>query len=136
LGFQTATPRQIAGKLRRIYCGRIGYEFMHINDPEQKIWLQRRIEGRQGSASRPKARRAILNKLIEAEGFEKFAANRFVGTKRFGLDGGEATIPGAGADHQARRPARRERDRAGHGPSRPAECAGQCDGQTLSPAVP
>ena len=79
-------------KLRGIYCGRIGYEFMHINDAEQKIWLQRRIEGDAVNFT-PEGKKAILNKLIEAEGFEKFASNRFVGTKRFGLDGAEATIP-------------------------------------------
>src|SRR5471032_369175 len=92
LGFSTATPRQLLDKLRGIYCGRIGYEFMHINDAEQKIWLQRRIEGDAVNFT-PEGKKAILNKLIEAEGFEKFSANRFVGTKRFGLDGGEATIP-------------------------------------------
>jgi 2-oxoglutarate dehydrogenase E1 component len=92
LGFQTATPRQLLEKLRGIYCGHIGYEFMHINDAEQKTWLQRRIEGDAINFT-PEGKKAILNKLIEAEGFEKFAANRFVGTKRFGLDGGEATIP-------------------------------------------
>ena len=135
LGLTTATPRQLLDKLRGIYCGRIGYEFMHINDAEQKTWLQRRIEGDAVNFT-PEGKKAILNKLIEAEGFEKFASNRFVGTKRFGLDGAEATIPGAGADHQARRPAGRQRDRAGHGPSRPPERAGQCDGQALSPAVP
>ena len=93
LGLSTATPRQIVAKLRGIYCGRIGYEFMHINDAEQKAWLQRRIEGGDGISFTPEGKKAILNKLIEAEGFEKFASNRFVGTKRFGLDGGEATIP-------------------------------------------
>jgi 2-oxoglutarate dehydrogenase E1 component len=92
LGFDTATPRQILEKLRRIYCGRIGYEFLHINDAEQKTWLQRRIEGEE-IAFTAEGKKAILNKLIEAEGFEKFSSNRFVGTKRFGLDGGEATIP-------------------------------------------
>jgi 2-oxoglutarate dehydrogenase E1 component len=94
LGFDTATPRQIIEKLRRLYCGAIGYEFMHITDAEQKTWLQRRIEGDEGQVAFTKeGKKAILNKLIEAEGFEKFASTRFVGTKRFGLDGGEATIP-------------------------------------------
>ncbi len=92
LGFDTATPRQLLDTLRSTYCGRIGYEFMHINDAEQKSWLQHRIEG-DAVRFTPEGKKAILNKLIEAEGFEKFAANRFVGTKRFGLDGGEATIP-------------------------------------------
>ena len=94
LGFDTATPRQILEKLRRLYCGAIGYEFLHINDAEQKTWLQRRIEGEDGQIGfTPEGKKAILNKLVEGEGFEKFAANRFVGTKRFGLDGGEAAIP-------------------------------------------
>jgi len=94
LGLQTATPRQIVDLLKRTYCGRIGYEFMHINDAEQKDWLQRRIEGPDKEITfTPAGKRAILNKLIEAEGFEKFAALRFLGTKRFGLDGGEAMIP-------------------------------------------
>jgi 2-oxoglutarate dehydrogenase E1 component len=92
LGFQTATPRQLLDKLRGIYCGHIGYEFMHINDAEQKTWLQRRIEGDAVNFT-PEGKKAILNKLIEAEGFEKFSSNRFVGTKRFGLDGAESTIP-------------------------------------------
>ena len=92
LGLQTTTPRQLVSTLRDIYCGRIGYEFMHINDAEQRIWLQRRIEGDPISFT-PEGKKAILNKLIEAEGFETFASNRFVGTKRFGLDGAETTIP-------------------------------------------
>ncbi len=92
LGLTTATPRQLLDKLRGIYCGRIGYEFMHINDAEQKSWLQRRIEGDAVNFT-PEGKKAILNKLIEAEGFEKFSSNRFVGTKRFGLDGAESTIP-------------------------------------------
>jgi 2-oxoglutarate dehydrogenase E1 component len=94
MGLETASPRRMVEILKRTYCGRIGYEFMHITDPEQKDWLQRRIEGPDKEISfTPEGRRAILNKLIESEGFEKFASVRFLGTKRFGLDGGEATIP-------------------------------------------
>src|SRR5205814_3241319 len=94
LGLETATPRQMVDILERTYCGRIGYEFMHINDPEQKDWLQRRIEGPDKEIRfTPEGKRSILNKLIEAEGFEKFCAVRFLGTKRFGLDGGEAMVP-------------------------------------------
>jgi 2-oxoglutarate dehydrogenase E1 component len=94
MGLSTTTARQILDLLQRTYCGRIGYEFMHINDAEQKDWLQRRIEGPDKEISfTPAGKKAILNKLIEAEGFEKFAALRFLGTKRFGLDGGESMIP-------------------------------------------
>ena len=94
LGLESATPRQMVEILKRTYCGRIGYEFMHINDPEQKDWLQRRIEGPDKEIQFTReGKRAILNKLIEAEGFEKFCSVRFVGTKRFGVDGGEALVP-------------------------------------------
>ncbi len=94
MGLETATPRRVTEILKRTYCGRIVYEFMHINDAEQKDWLQRRIEGPDKEiVFSPEGKKAILNKLVEAEGFEKFASLRFLGTKRFGLDGGEAMIP-------------------------------------------
>jgi len=94
MGLEMATPRQLVDTLRRNYCGSIGYEYMHINDPEQRDWLQRRIEGADKQvAFTDNGKRAILNKLIEAEAFEKFCGVKFVGTKRFGLDGGEALIP-------------------------------------------
>jgi 2-oxoglutarate dehydrogenase E1 component len=67
---------------------------MHISNSAQKAWLQERMEGPdKGIAFTPEGKRAILNKLIEAEGFEKFCDTKFTGTKRFGLDGGEAMIP-------------------------------------------
>src|SRR4029453_18576497 len=70
-------------------------EFLHISDPQQKAWIQERIEGHDKEIACPReGKRAILNKLVEAEGFEKFCDVKFTGTKRFGLDGAEATIPG------------------------------------------
>ena len=94
MGLEYVAPRRLVEILRRTYCGSIGYEYMHINDPEQREWLQRRIEAPEKQISfTPEGKRAILNKLIEAEIFEKFSGVKFVGTKRFGLDGAEATIP-------------------------------------------
>ncbi|TNE60021.1 MAG: 2-oxoglutarate dehydrogenase E1 component [Alphaproteobacteria bacterium] len=94
LGLETATLREILTILRRTYCSTIGYEFMHITDPEEKAWLQERIEGPGKEVSFTKnGKLAILNKLIESEGFEKFLHVKFTGTKRFGLDGGEALVP-------------------------------------------
>ena len=96
---------------------------MHISDPAEKAWIQERIEGPDKEISFTReGKRAILNKLVEAEGFEKFLDIKFTGTKRFGLDGGEVDDPGARADHQARRRARREGDRVRHGASRPPQC--------------
>jgi len=94
LGLETGTIRQIVDILQQTYCGRIGIEFMHISDPEQKSWLQQRMEGEEKRVSfTPEGKRAILNKLIEAESFENFLNVKYVGTKRFGLDGAEAVIP-------------------------------------------
>ena len=94
LGLEYATVPEMVGLLRRTYCGTIGFEFMHISDPDEKAWMQLRIEGPDKEVSfTPEGRRAILNKLVEAEGFEKFLDVRYTGTKRFGLDGGEAMIP-------------------------------------------
>jgi 2-oxoglutarate dehydrogenase E1 component len=94
MGLELATPRQLVEILRRTYCGHIGYEYMHITDLEQRQWLQTRIEGADKKiAFTPEGKRAILNKLIEAEVFEKFCGAKFVTTKRFGIDGGESAIP-------------------------------------------
>ncbi|HEY9218409.1 MAG TPA: 2-oxoglutarate dehydrogenase E1 component [Phenylobacterium sp.] len=94
LGLETATLREILAIVRRTYCGDVGVQYMHISDPAQKSWLQERIEGRDKEiAFTPEGKVAILKKLIEAEGFERFLHKRFPGTKRFGLDGGEAMVP-------------------------------------------
>ena len=94
LGKETATLREIIAICRASYCGSIGVEFMHIQDPEQKSWIQRRIEGAPWVAAfDAAAKKQILQELTEAEGFEAFCARKYVGTKRFGLEGGESTIP-------------------------------------------
>jgi 2-oxoglutarate dehydrogenase E1 component len=94
LGLQFGTIRQIVGILRRTYCQTLGVEFLHISDGAQKGWIQERIEGPDKEITFTReGKRAILNKLVETEGFEKFCDVKFTGTKRFGLDGGESMIP-------------------------------------------
>jgi 2-oxoglutarate dehydrogenase E1 component len=94
LGLETATLRQIMAVLKRTYSSSIGIEFMHIQSPEQKSWIQARIEGTGGLFQTTAAdQREILEQLTETEGFEQFLHVKFPGTKRFGLDGGESTIP-------------------------------------------
>ena len=94
LGLQIASMREIIDLVRRTYCGTFALQYMHISDPEQSAWLKERIEGygKEIKFTR-EGRKAILNKLVEAEGFEKFLHVKYMGTKRFGLDGGEALIP-------------------------------------------
>jgi 2-oxoglutarate dehydrogenase E1 component len=94
LGLESATMRQILDIVKRTYCGTCAVEFMHITDPKQKAWLQERIEGPDKDITFTKeGKKAILNKLIEGEGFENFLNVKYTGTKRFGLDGGESMIP-------------------------------------------
>jgi 2-oxoglutarate dehydrogenase E1 component len=94
LGLEQATIRQMVDILQRTYCNTLGVEFMHISDPEQKAWIQARIEGPDKEISfTPEGKIAILGKLIAAEGFEHFLNVKYTGTKRFGLDGGESMIP-------------------------------------------
>ncbi|MEM9262374.1 MAG: 2-oxoglutarate dehydrogenase E1 component [Pseudomonadota bacterium] len=94
LGLETATLREIMAILKRTYCGGFALEFMHMTDPEQKLWLQQRIEGRDKEISfTPEGKKAIYRKLLETEGFENFLHTKYVGTKRFGIDGGEAMVP-------------------------------------------
>ena len=94
LGLEFATIPEMLAILKRTYCSTLGVEFMHISDPAEKAWIQARIEGPDKAISfTNEGKKAILNKLVEAEGFEKFLDVKFTGTKRFGLDGGEALIP-------------------------------------------
>ena len=85
---------QILEILKKTYSSNIGYEFMHMGDPDEKSWIRDRIEGPEKDISfTENGKKAILNKIIQAEGFEKYLHVKFVGTKRFGLDGGESLIP-------------------------------------------
>src|ERR1700730_9074263 len=94
LGMEYASLREIVAICERTYCQTLGVEFMHISNAAQKSWIQERIEGPDKEISFTReGRRAILNKLVEAEGFEKFCDVKFTGTKRFGLDGAESLIP-------------------------------------------
>ncbi|GGF02088.1 2-oxoglutarate dehydrogenase subunit E1 [Stappia taiwanensis] len=94
LGLEFATIREMLEILKRTYCSTLGVEFMHISNPAEKAWIQERIEGPDKQVSfTAEGKRAILNKLVEAEGFEKFLDVKYTGTKRFGLDGGEALLP-------------------------------------------
>ncbi len=94
LGLEFATIPQMLEILRRTYCSTLGVEFMHISDPREKGWIQQRIEGPDKEITfTASGKKAILNKLIEAEGFEKFIDVKYTGTKRFGLDGGESVVP-------------------------------------------
>ena len=94
LGREQATLREILEILRRTYAGKVGIEFLHIQNPEQKAWIQSKVEAAGGLAdSQPVDKRELLQQLTVAEGFEQFLHVKFPGTKRFGLDGSEATVP-------------------------------------------
>ena len=94
LGIQYGTLKEILKILKKTYCSKIGYEFMHMSDPDEKAWIRNRVEGPEKNIYfTDNGKKAILNKIIEAEGFEKYLQLKFVGAKRFGLDGGESLIP-------------------------------------------
>ncbi|MFL2883389.1 MAG: 2-oxoglutarate dehydrogenase E1 component [Pelagibacteraceae bacterium] len=94
LGQQHLNLNEILYILKKTYCSNIGYEYMHMGDPDEKSWIRDRIEGKEKNITfTENGKKAILNKIIEAEGFEKYLHVKFVGTKRFGLDGGESLIP-------------------------------------------
>jgi len=94
LGFEQATVREIVRVLQETYCGHIGFEYMHINEVEERRFIQERIEGADETVQfTPEGKQSILTKVIHAEQWEKFLARKYVGTKRFGLDGGEGAVP-------------------------------------------
>ena len=94
LGLETATLNEILSVLKETYCGKIGVEFMHMSDPEEKAWIQERIEEPHNKTDFTiEGKRAIYQRLVAAEGFEQFLHMKYPGTKRFGVDGGEALIP-------------------------------------------
>ena len=89
-----STIRELLTFLKKKYCSTIGFEYMHISEPSEKIWFRERIEKNENSIKFSESgKKRILNKLIQAEGFEKFLHTKYVGTKRFGLDGAESLIP-------------------------------------------
>lgn len=94
LGFEQATVRQIVRVLQETYCGHIGFEYMHINEVEERRFIQERIESPNDTVQFTlEGKQSILTKVIHAEQWEKFLAKKYVGTKRFGLDGGEGAVP-------------------------------------------
>jgi 2-oxoglutarate dehydrogenase E1 component len=94
LGLEWTTVRELVDTLRTNYCGPVGLEYMHISDVEERRFLQERMEGKDAAIQfTPEGKKAILGKVIEAEQYEKFLGRKYVGTKRFGLDGGESMIP-------------------------------------------
>ncbi|MBP6951114.1 MAG: 2-oxoglutarate dehydrogenase E1 component [Alphaproteobacteria bacterium] len=99
LGLPYATLHEIIDRLRKTYCGTVGIEFLHVQDPEKKLWLQKRIEG-EGELGLAEPihdiqwKKRILKGLTNAEAFEKFLHVKYPAAKRFGLDGGESLIPG------------------------------------------
>ena len=94
LNTTSASINEILQKLRKVYCSNIGVEYMHISDPVEKIWFRERMEKEENQINfTSNGKKAIFNKIVQAEGFEKFLAKKYVGTKRFGLDGAESLIP-------------------------------------------
>ncbi len=91
---ESATLRRLMERLQQTYCGAIGVEYMHIGDPDVKAWIEGRIENDGNRTDfTVMGRRTILERVVEAENLEKYLHVKFVGTKRFGLDGGESLIP-------------------------------------------
>ena len=95
LGLESASLKKIINILQETYSGSIGVEFLHIQDPEQKQWIQERIEESKNKTKFTEfGKKFIYERLLQAETFERYLDKKFLGTKRYGLEGGESTIPG------------------------------------------
>ncbi len=130
------TLREIVQALRETYCGSIGAEYMHCTDPTEKRWWQQRLESIRSKGTFTNAQKVhILNRLTAAEGLERYLHTKYVGQKRFSLEGGESFIASHGRTGAARRSERRAGDRDRHGAPRPAERAGQHARQVAGGAV-
>ena len=93
-GYEWTTIGELYAALRRTYCGPVGLEYMHINDTQERRFLQEKFEGPDAVIQfTPEGKRAILSAVIRGEQYENFLGKKYVGTKRFGLDGGESMIP-------------------------------------------
>jgi 2-oxoglutarate dehydrogenase E1 component len=94
LGLQTVSLQTLLDTLKKIYCGSIGFETQHIADAQQRDWLAKQIESTEGRAVfSNEAKKTILKGLIRAEGLEKYLGSKFIGQKRFSLEGGDSLIP-------------------------------------------
>ena len=95
LGLEKAPLKEIIKILKETYSSSIGVEFLHMQSPEQKQWVQERIEEvRNKTIFTPEGKKAIYNRLVESELFEQYLDKKFLGTKRYGIEGGESMIPG------------------------------------------
>lgn len=94
LGFDEATPRQVIERLQAIYCQTTGTEFMHIQNPEEREWILNKVEsGRLTAPLTVDEKIAVYTNLMKAENFERFLQVKYTGTKRFGIEGAESTVP-------------------------------------------
>ncbi|MCZ8369167.1 MAG: 2-oxoglutarate dehydrogenase E1 component [Porphyrobacter sp.] len=94
LGMEWTTVGKLHQRLREVYCGKVGLEYMHIADTEERRFLQDKFESPGETIQfTPEGKKAILAAVLRGEGYEEFLAKKYVGTKRFGLDGGESMIP-------------------------------------------
>ena len=93
-GKDEATLREIYNCVRAVYCGSIGAEYMHITETEEKRWIQKRLESSRGIATlNAEYKQTVMEQLTAAEGLERYLHTRYVGQKRFSLEGGESLIP-------------------------------------------